>query len=458
MKPEYDILQELGTTALATQVGEVIDEFMRQLRGANGAKQFREMSDNDDVIGAVLFAFNELAGNASWWVEPASLDREDLRRRDFIDEAIHDMDQPWTDVLSEAHIKWIYGFSPLEIVFKDRKGMLPGNDKDGNLLPRSKYNDGKLGWHKWATRPPESLLRWKFGDHGEVEGMFQTHPTEYKQLWIPREKFLLFRTTSARANPEGKSLLRNAWRNWFIKKGITDAYAVGMARDLSGYPTLTAPKEADIWNEKNTQSKALFNKAFKLIRSVARHEKEGMVLPFDWVLKLTTSGGTRQFDLPKAIELFNQGMAMSMLGDVLLIGHKPEGSYALATNKGRMLGSAIETQLSREASVMNRHAVPQILHLNGEPEDAPMPQIKHGPVEVPDLVELAEYINKLSGVTAITLPDDTLEEHLRKIAKLPAKSEEEPELRQATEEDFDWKKWTENGRDQSDPKKPQWNR
>lgn len=449
MPTEFEILQELGSTALATQAGLVLDEFMRQLRGSNGAKQFREMSDNDDIIGAVLFAFNELAGNASWWVEPASQDADGIRRRDFIDDALHDMDQPFTDILSESQAKWIYGFAPMEICFKERKGMLPGDDNEGNPLPVSKYNDNQLGWDKWASRPAESLLRWRFDDHGKLEGMFQTHPTEYKAVWIPREKFLLFRTTSARGNPEGRSLLRNAWRTWFIKKGIVDQYAVGMARDLSGYPTLYAPKDVDIWNESNTTMRALFNKAFKMVRAIARHEKEGMVLPNDWELKLLSSPGTRQFNLKEAIELFNQSMAMSMLGDVILIGHAPVGSYALSTNKSKMLAAAIETQLDRSASVVNRHAVPQLLALNGEELDKPTPQLKHGPVEVPDLAELSEYISKLSGVGGLTLPDDTLEEHLRKIAKLPSKEEEEPELRQATEVDFDWRAWTEQGRKKS---------
>jgi len=447
---EFDVLKELGSTALATQAGEVLDEFMRQLRGSNGAKQFREMSNNDDIVGAVLFAFNELAGNASWWVEPASSDTDDVRRRDFVDEALHDMDQPFTDVLSEAQAKWVYGFAPMEICFKERKGMLPGEDKEGNRLPQSRYSDGKLAWDKWASRPAESLQRWRFDDHGELEGMYQTHPTNYKSVWIPRDKLLLFRTTTTKGNPEGKSLLRNAWRTWFIKKGIVDHYAVGMARDLSGYPVLTAPERHDIWNENNTAMRTLFTKAFKMIRSIARHEKEGLVLPFDWKFTLVSSPGTRQFNLKEAVELFNQSIAMSMLGDVILIGHAPEGSYALSTNKSKMLASAIETQLSRSASVMNRHVVPQILALNGEPPEVPAPQIKHGPVEVPDLQELADYIAKLAGVGGFTLPDETLEEHLRKIAKLPAKEEEEPELRQATEEDFNWRAWTERGRKRSE--------
>ena len=49
-------MSELGTTGLRRVGGRVQDEFINALRGEKGRRVFREMSENDAIIGAILFA------------------------------------------------------------------------------------------------------------------------------------------------------------------------------------------------------------------------------------------------------------------------------------------------------------------------------------------------------------------------------------------------------------------
>ena len=62
----------------------------------------------------------------------------------------------------------------------------------------------------------------------------QLAPPSYKQVVIPMEKCLLFRTQTHKNNPEGRSILRNAYRSWYFKKRIEEIEGVGIERDLAG--------------------------------------------------------------------------------------------------------------------------------------------------------------------------------------------------------------------------------
>jgi len=48
-----------------------------------------------------------------------------------------------------------------------------------------------------------------------------------------------------------------------------------------------------------------------------------------------------------------------------------------------------------------------------------LPRLVSGDIETPDLVELATYIEKLTGSGAALFPDEDLEAYLRRVANLP---------------------------------------
>ena len=51
---------ELGRSGLARWGGWIYEEFLRELRGRKGVEIYKEMLDNDDIIGAILFAIEML--------------------------------------------------------------------------------------------------------------------------------------------------------------------------------------------------------------------------------------------------------------------------------------------------------------------------------------------------------------------------------------------------------------
>lgn len=62
---------------------------------------------------------------------------------------------------------------------------------------------------------------------------------------------MLFRTESVKDNPEGRSILRNAYRSWYFKRRIQEIEAIGIERDLAGLPVIHAPERLEIWDSQD---------------------------------------------------------------------------------------------------------------------------------------------------------------------------------------------------------------
>lgn len=48
--------KEIGRIGQRRYGGTIYEEFLHELRGTRGIEVYREMSENDDVVGAILFA------------------------------------------------------------------------------------------------------------------------------------------------------------------------------------------------------------------------------------------------------------------------------------------------------------------------------------------------------------------------------------------------------------------
>jgi hypothetical protein len=70
--------------------------------------------------------------------------------------------------------------------------------------------------------------------------------------------------------------------------------------------------------------------------------------------------------------------------------------------------------------IFNEHAIPRLIALNGWPADR-CPKLAHGDIQTPNLAALADYISKLQGAGVNLLPDDALENYLRRVAGLPGR-------------------------------------
>ena len=404
---------ELGSSGLRRSGGIINEEFLPNLQGVKGFKVYREMRDNDPVIGAMLYAIDKVITRLEW-----KIDGEDERTVMFVQECLDDMSDSWDATLQNILSMLVYGWSFHEIVYKIRGGMT------GDPKTHSRFNDNRIGWRKWPVRAQETLQEWMLDERGGIQGMIQMDPSGGGLHRIPIEKAVLFRTTTNRNNPEGYSLLRNAYRPWFYKRRIEEIEAVAIERDLAGLPMAYVPPEY-LMTTANPAQKAVLQAITDIVQNVKRNEQEGIEFPaasdeqwnriFD--LTLLSAPGTRQFDTGAVIQRYDQRIAMSLLSDFLLLGSDRVGSVALGTAKVDLWTLAVDSIAKTIAEVVNQFAIPRLLKLNAMRMDK-MPELTYGQVSSVELSEVADYVSKLMGVGAI-MPDPSLEGHLRSLGDLP---------------------------------------
>lgn len=430
-------LAQLGVVGLRYAAGRVYEEFLPELASYNAIRVYNEMRRNDATIGAILFAIKMLLRRVKWHAEPAdgkdTGDGTDDPATKFLQECWDDMNRSWYDTLGDILTFLPFGWAWLEILYKKRLGP---EQKDGTL--RSAYTDGKIGWRKWELRGQDSLFRWEFDDDndGGLLGFTQQGPPDYEPHTIPIERSLLFRSNTEKNNPEGTSVLRNAYRAWYFCRRLEEIEAIGMERDLAGYPVLHAPENVQIFDETDPDMVTLLQRANDIVTSIRRDQSEGCVLPFGWELELLASGGSRQIDIQGAIQRWDQRKAVTVLGDFILLGSQANtgSGKALSVDKTELFQDAIEAWLDMIADTINRYAIPRLFALNPGllPKNTLPPVMKHADVRESDLGTLADFVQKLAAA-GIIVPDTQLEDYVRAQGNLPPR-EEGDELQDRLEE------------------------
>jgi hypothetical protein len=410
-------MQEFGSTGLRRTGGQISEEYLLDLRGINGVKKFQEMYDNDPIAGGMIFAITRILGRLPWEVKGD--DGTDPIVTAFVQSAFEDMETPWSQVLEDALSLCTYGWSFMEMNLKMR-----GGPDAPNPWQVSKFTDNRLGWRSMRIRSQDTLVQWEFSENGDLLGMTQLDPNGGGIHTIPLGKALLFRTTTFKDNPEGRSLLRSAYRPWWYKKRIEDFEGIGVERDLAGLPVATLPPEY-FSPSATPDQKTTLRVMQQLVTDIRQDANGGVVMPVQYdnaghklvSLELLNSQGTKNFDTNAIIQRKSNEMAMSILMDFMMMGHTDTGSFALGTAKIDLWTMAVEAVAKSIADTFNKFAIEKLLKWNKMSVDNP-PKLVFGEVSNVDLNELGTFIQKMVQSGAL-VPDPELLKFVREIAKIP---------------------------------------
>lgn len=402
-----------------------MEEFLPELRGYKGIQVYTEMAENDATVGAILFAIEMLIRQCEFRIEPGGESAKDKEAAEFVESCMDDMERTWADTLSEILSFLTYGWSYHEIVYKRRVG------KTNSPITNSRFDDGLIGWRKLPIRSQETLYGWEYKEGtDDLTGMTQMPPPDYKKVTIPLEKALHFRTRSRKDNPEGRSILRTAYRAFYFKKRIEEIEGYGLERDLAGFPVLYSPPDTPIWDSDDPEMVAALAQAEAFVSSIRRDQREGAVIPggYDqgtgWKLELITSGGRRQFDTGAIIDRWDKRIATTVLADFVMLGQQQVGSFALADRKTKIFALSIGTYLDIICEVFNNQGIPRLIDINGDHFKGitDYPKMVHGDIDETNLQEFSTYIQSMVG-SGVLIPDDELEAEVRRRASLPEKME-----------------------------------
>lgn len=372
---------------------------------------------NDPLIGSVLFGIEMLVRRVEWSLQAADESDEAAAAAAFVDECLQDMTGYWPgDTLAQILTFLGWGWSCLEVTHKRRDG------ERGN--PGSRFDDGRIGWQKWAIRPQATRYGWEF-DGDEPSALIQADPGTFRHYTIPLDKCLLFRYASRDNSPEGTTPLRIAYDAWYYKRQIQKIEAIGIERDLAGLPVMYIPG-TDIAG--NT---AVYQAAQTIVTGIRNDSQAGAVVAGDrdqsgnrkQELTLLSSGGSRAFDTDAVIKRYANEVVTAFLANVLRTGQDGVGSYALAETQGGLFQQAIGAHLDTVANTITEQAIVPLLRINGF-SDALAPTLQHGDIESADLARLGTYLMNLAS-SGLLEPSPELTVFLHEVAGLPVPSVEE---------------------------------
>lgn len=427
-----DDMSAVGMSGLRQYGGWVDEEFHPRLRGRRGVQTYREMADNDAIIGAILYTIRSHIQQVEWWVEPADEKNPKAKAEaEFVESCMMDMSHTWEDLIDEILSMLPYGWSYFETIYKMRKG----ESEDGKF--RSAYSDGRFGWRKIELRGQDTLDRWQFDPDGGLRGMWQSADSTTGLLYpafIPIEKALLFRPTSHKNNPEGKSIIRNAVRAWFMVKRIEEIEAIGIERDLAGLPVFEVPVEI-LSKNAGPKEQEIRRMLETLVQQIRRDEREGMLVPTSertnsegqivktgYKFSLVTSGGRRQLDPSTSIGRHQKTILQSTLMQFIELGMNDTGSRSLASSHTNTFAVALGAMLGKVRAVFNRFAIPRLMKLNSVPREL-WPTMATGDIESPPLDEIGKYVTDLANAGFVLSNNKPLERKLLGYAKLPPPEE-----------------------------------
>lgn len=415
---------EYGRIGQYRYSGMFFEEFLPELRGTRGVQTYYQMSENDDTVGAILFAIQMLMRQVDFTIEPGGPSDIDKAAAEFVESCLYDMANTWQDTLAEILSFLTYGWSYHEICYKRRNG----RKRDPDFS--SKFDDGLIGWSKLPIRAQDTLFRWEYKPGTDVLlGMSQMPPPDFGVLTIPLEKALHFRTTSVKNNPEGRSILRTAYKSWYFKSRIQEIEGIGIERNLAGFPVLYTPPNMNLWDPDDKESQEALSWARDIVTGIKQDSEMGIVLPGGeggWKLELLHGNTGKAIDTNAVIERYDKRIATTVLADFVMLGQQSVGSFALASSKTKIFALAVGTYLDVICDVFNSQGIPRLIDLNGKAfsQLTDYPHMVHGDIEDKDLAVLGEFL-QCASASGILQPDEQIEDYVRRVAGLPSRLETE---------------------------------
>lgn len=391
---------EVGSTGLRRFGGHIDAEYDPNLKGPRGAAKWDEMRRNDPDVGAVLLAIRMSLLSVEWAVERGGETPADEDAALFLESCLDDMATPWkAGVLADATTMFPFGWAYLEAVYKLRQGETPRTSGAAS----SKFDDGRVGWRKVVLRAQASLDRWEFGPNGEILGMWQRLQTG-PSVYIPLEKAVLFRTDRENDNPEGISLLRNAYRPYYIKTNVEEIEVIGAERDMTGLPVIQLPVGAT--NDDKDD-------ALDVLERLRVDDQAGLVLPRhgaephqQWTFTLVGTPGAPKVDTDKTIQRCSVAIARSVLAQFLTLGQGRVGSYALSRDMRDLFHLALKGFLDQIEETVNRYLVEPLFRLNDFLGLTAIPRVVHGRMGQRDIAAFVEALTKLATLGMPMARDD----------------------------------------------------
>ncbi len=387
--PSYN---ELGQTGTQISGGFVTaQDYNSDLQSPGSYDIFDKMRKGDGQIKAALTVIKLPLINAEWKIEPASDSPLDKMIASVIEEDLFGgMNVSWSSWFRQMLLHLDYGVMPFEKVW--RLG-----------------EDGLIRLRKLAPRLPKTIQQWQVDDNGGLLGIRQAAAPTFTPVDIPVDKLLVFVNDLEGSDYRGTSILRSAYKHWFIKDKLYIVQGIAIEKRAMGVDVGTLTGDAIDSAHQDALERALM--------TLTAHQRQFFVeVEGQTKYRLETGSGGRLLDPQEAIEHHDLRIVRSMIAEFVAMGAGSTGSLAMHRDKTSYLLLALGGIADTICDTVNRHLIQQWVDYNWM--GAAYPKLRYSRLEQRDIAVFADAVQKLTQSGALT-PDAGLEEEARDMLSLP---------------------------------------
>jgi phage gp29-like protein len=354
-----------------------------------------EMKRDDQVKAALNFKKGSVLA-AGWQICVPEGKAEDWEPKEFLEQALDNVEGTFSRSLLEVMSALDYGFSLTELIWEDR--------------------DGRIWLRKMATRRPHDIT-FTITRTGELEAIKQNG------RFLPIEKFILYSYDYEFSNFYGHSDLEAVYRAWWTKD---NAYKwMAMLLERMGIPPVFAlyNQNAYVGNQITQLREVLTNLQAATVGAIPRSDKDALEL---WTPEL--AGQVSEVFIP-AFEMFNKDIARALLMPGLLgmTDDQAQGSLARSRVHFDVFMLVLERLRGELQDLINEQVIDPLLAFNYPPmEDKPY--FEFLPLTEDQVNEIAATWNTLLGGKAVAAQDDD-EKHLRNLLGFPEMNPADQQVR-----------------------------
>jgi hypothetical protein len=391
--PEQSAL-EIGDTGTRILSGYISEEYNSKLIGTAGVAIYDEMRKSDGTVRAVVQAVTLPIRAANWFVKPASEDQADQDIASFVDDCLFEYSTiSYPDFLRQALLSLVFGVMAFEKVYTTR-------EVDGQT---------RIVWSKLAPRLPRSIQKWEIKDG--AFGITQTR-SDGVTAEIPGDRLLLFINEIEGENWWGTSILRAAYKPWFMKSTLEKIDAIAHERQGIGVPKITLPDGA---------TKSDVTKAEDIAKNMRANHQAYAIQPDGYSIEFMDMKASTTRDTSNSLAYHSREIMKSALAQFLELGSTNAGgtggSRALSQDHSDLFMLSLETVARWFAGVMSKDAIRELVDLNFD-NVSKYPTLDFEGITEADVKAIADTYASLVTSGAVT-PQDADEAYFRELNDFP---------------------------------------
>lgn len=357
--------KEIGNSGVSITSGIITgEEYNPKLTGKKAIEAYDQMRRSDATVNAALNAVKLPVLSADYDVDPASDDEADKEVADFVKDCLfHLVD--WDQFLGEALTFLDFGHDVHEMVFEPR-------EINGTL----RIALVKLGYRKQTT-----IQKW---ETTEGKPGIQQQDNTGHTFSIPTEKLVRFTHKQEGDNYEGISLLRAAYKHWYIKDKLYRIDAVGHERHALGVIDVTIPTGAKEEDKKKMRT---------LVRNLRANEESYIEHPEGWIVAFLDMKANSLKDVEPSINHHDRQIMKNVLAQFLEIGASgASGTRSTSEDHSRLFELAVQSVARRIVQVLQNTVVRTLVDLNFT--DREYPTLRVGNISDDNIPVMSEAIKK----------------------------------------------------------------